>query len=143
MGQADILRDRGHTIVFAAEISWRASSRHGDRGAWCERVWPAGGSAPQVKAAAQRRLQQAADARTARRLGFALNEGMPDAIALQAVVMGSRMPPMKRPVDWADLPPVRRREMYLLADALGLSDLPDEISAVIEACSEVDVAAAD
>jgi hypothetical protein len=33
--------------------------------------------------------------------------------------------------------------MYLLADALGLSDLPDEISAVIEACSEVDVAAAD
>jgi hypothetical protein len=38
-----------------------------------------------VKAAAQRRLQQAADALTARLLGFALDQGVPDAIALQAV----------------------------------------------------------
>ena len=44
-----------------------------------------GGSAPQVKRAAQRRLQQAADALTARLLGFALDQGVPDAIALQAV----------------------------------------------------------
>jgi hypothetical protein len=44
-----------------------------------------GGSAPQVKAAAQRRLQNAADALTARLLGFALDQGVPDAIALQAV----------------------------------------------------------
>src|SRR5438067_789094 len=44
-----------------------------------------GGSAPQVKAAAQRRLHQAADVLTARLLGFALDQGVPDAIALQAV----------------------------------------------------------
>ncbi len=44
-----------------------------------------GGSAPQVNAAAQRRLQQAADALTARLLGFAIDQGAPDAVALQAV----------------------------------------------------------
>ncbi|WP_160110837.1 hypothetical protein [Mycolicibacterium houstonense] len=38
-----------------------------------------------MKAAAQRRLQQAADALTTRLIGFALDQGVPDAIALQAV----------------------------------------------------------
>lgn len=44
-----------------------------------------GGSAPQVKAAARRRLDNAADALTARLLGFALDNGVPDAIALAAI----------------------------------------------------------
>lgn len=44
-----------------------------------------GGSAPQVKRAAQRRLQQAADVLTERLLGFALDGDVPDAIALAAV----------------------------------------------------------
>ena len=44
-----------------------------------------GGSAPQVKAAAQRRLQNAADVLVERLLGFALDGQAPDAFALQAV----------------------------------------------------------
>jgi len=44
-----------------------------------------GGSAPQVKKAARRRLDNAADALTARLLGFALDNGVPDAIALAAI----------------------------------------------------------
>lgn len=38
--------------------------------------------------------------------------------------------------DWTALAPVERREMYLLADALGLSDLAERINDVIEACAE-------
>lgn len=45
-----------------------------------------GAGAPQVKAAAQRRLQQAADAIIARMIGFALDNGVPDDIALKAVI---------------------------------------------------------
>lgn len=45
-----------------------------------------GGSAPQVKAAAQRRLQNAADAIIERLLGFALDQGVPNDIALKAVI---------------------------------------------------------
>src|SRR6478736_1988575 len=45
-----------------------------------------GAGAPQVKAAAQRRLQQAVDAIIARMIGFALENGVPDDIALKAVI---------------------------------------------------------
>jgi DNA polymerase III subunit epsilon len=38
--------------------------------------------------------------------------------------------------EWADLAPVRRREMYLLADALGLNELAAKIQAVIDSCAE-------
>ncbi|CCK65285.1 PolC-type DNA polymerase III [Mycobacterium canetti] len=38
--------------------------------------------------------------------------------------------------DWTKLDPVRRREMWLLADSLGLSDLTKEIGVVIERCAE-------
>jgi DNA polymerase-3 subunit epsilon len=38
--------------------------------------------------------------------------------------------------DWAKLDPVRRREMWLLADALGLSDLTSKIGNTIEGCAE-------
>jgi hypothetical protein len=38
--------------------------------------------------------------------------------------------------DWTALAPVERREMYLLADALGLSDLARRINDVIQACAE-------
>ena len=41
---------------------------------------------PRVKAAAQRRLQRAADAIIARLIGFALDNGVPDDIALKAVI---------------------------------------------------------
>jgi hypothetical protein len=44
-----------------------------------------GGSAPQVKAAAQRRIQQALDAAAKRLLGFAFDDGVTDGIALAAV----------------------------------------------------------
>jgi DNA polymerase-3 subunit epsilon len=49
--------------------------------------------------------------------------------------------PDEKSIDWTDLSPVRRREMYLLADALGLSDLAAEITAVIKACAEPQPAA--
>jgi DNA polymerase III epsilon subunit family exonuclease len=39
-------------------------------------------------------------------------------------------------VDWIALAPVERREMYLLADALGLSDLAHRINDVIQTCAE-------
>ncbi len=51
--------------------------------------------------------------------------------------------PDEKGVDWTDLSPVRRREMYLLANALGLSDLADEISTVVKACAEPQPAAED
>ena len=54
--------------------------------------------------------------------------------------MGSHIPRPKD-VDWTDQSPVRRREMYLLADALGLSALANEISTVINACAEPQPAA--
>lgn len=38
--------------------------------------------------------------------------------------------------DWAQLEPVRRREMYLLAEALGLPELAYEINEVIRSCAE-------
>jgi DNA polymerase III epsilon subunit family exonuclease len=38
--------------------------------------------------------------------------------------------------DWHALAPVQRREMYLLADALGLSDLAERINAVMQECAE-------
>lgn len=44
-----------------------------------------GGSAPQVKAAAKRRLDQAADVLVQRLLGFALDGHAPDAVALAAI----------------------------------------------------------
>lgn len=44
-----------------------------------------GGNAPQVKAKAQRRLQQAADALVQRLLGFALDGNVADPVALQAI----------------------------------------------------------
>ena len=44
-----------------------------------------GGAAPQVKQAAMRRLQNAADVLVQRLLGFALDGEAPDAIALQAI----------------------------------------------------------
>jgi hypothetical protein len=44
-----------------------------------------GGSAPQVKAAAQRRIQQALDAAAKRLTGFAFDEGVSESIALAAV----------------------------------------------------------
>jgi hypothetical protein len=44
-----------------------------------------GGAAPQVKQAAQRRLQNAADVLVQRLLGFALDGEAPDAIALAAI----------------------------------------------------------
>lgn len=44
-----------------------------------------GGAAPQVKAKAQRRLQQAADALVQRLLGMALDGDTPDHVALQAI----------------------------------------------------------
>ncbi|WP_157900971.1 3'-5' exonuclease [Mycobacterium terramassiliense] len=37
---------------------------------------------------------------------------------------------------WAALTPLRRREMYLVAEALGLTDLASEVNSVIAACSE-------
>ena len=43
-----------------------------------------GGDAPQVKAKAQRRLQQAADALVQRLLGFALDGNVTDPVELQA-----------------------------------------------------------
>jgi DNA polymerase-3 subunit epsilon len=42
----------------------------------------------------------------------------------------------ERDADWTALPPVRRREMYLLADALGLPELATELREAIDACSE-------
>jgi hypothetical protein len=44
-----------------------------------------GGNAPQVKAKAQRRLQQAADALVQRLLGFALDCKVAEPVALQAI----------------------------------------------------------
>ncbi|WP_368834111.1 hypothetical protein [Mycobacterium intracellulare] len=44
-----------------------------------------GGAAPQTRAKAQRRLQQAADVLVQRLLGLALDGDVPDAIALQAI----------------------------------------------------------
>ena len=44
-----------------------------------------GGNAPQVKAKALRRLQQAADALVQRQLGIALDGDAPDHVALQAI----------------------------------------------------------
>jgi hypothetical protein len=44
-----------------------------------------GGAAPQTRAKAQRRLQQAADVLVQRLLGLALDADTPDAIALQAI----------------------------------------------------------
>ncbi|MEH3141160.1 MAG: DUF4236 domain-containing protein [Mycobacterium kyogaense] len=38
--------------------------------------------------------------------------------------------------NWALLEPVRRREMYLLAEALGLPDLAYEVNEVIQSCAE-------
>lgn len=42
----------------------------------------------------------------------------------------------ERDDDWTQLTPVRRREMYLLADGLGLNILAEKVGAVIEACAE-------
>lgn len=44
-----------------------------------------GGAAPQVQAAAKRRLQQATDALAAKLLGIALDEGAPEAVRLAAI----------------------------------------------------------
>jgi DNA polymerase III epsilon subunit-like protein len=42
----------------------------------------------------------------------------------------------QKDVPWSSLTPVRRREMFLLADALGLADLAKKLNAVIAECSE-------
>jgi DNA polymerase III epsilon subunit-like protein len=44
--------------------------------------------------------------------------------------------PEHKDADWTSLAPVQRREMYLLADALGLTDLADKIHDAIDACAE-------
>jgi DNA polymerase III epsilon subunit-like protein len=44
--------------------------------------------------------------------------------------------PDEKDVDWASLAPVRRREMFLLADSLGLAALADRVTEVIQACAE-------
>jgi hypothetical protein len=44
-----------------------------------------GGSAPQVQAAARRRLQQATDALAAKLLGIALDDGTSESVRLQAI----------------------------------------------------------
>lgn len=44
--------------------------------------------------------------------------------------------PVDKDADWASLSPARRREMYLLADALGLRELAEQINQVIQACAE-------
>lgn len=44
--------------------------------------------------------------------------------------------PDSKDADWTALAPVKRREMYLLADALGLSDLAMRINDVMQACAE-------
>lgn len=44
--------------------------------------------------------------------------------------------PETKDADWTALAPVQRSEMYLLADALGLSDLAERINDVIHACAE-------
>jgi len=49
--------------------------------------------------------------------------------------------PEAKDAAWAELSPVRRREMYLLADALGLTELAADIKSVIEACAEPEPAA--
>lgn len=57
--------------------------RYAARGATVCRVH--GGAAPQVQAAARRRLQQATDALAARLLGIALDEGTSEAVRLAAI----------------------------------------------------------
>ena len=49
--------------------------------------------------------------------------------------------PNEKDADWTGLAPVRRREMYLLADALGLPDLAAKINDVIKASAEPEPAA--
>jgi hypothetical protein len=44
--------------------------------------------------------------------------------------------PDAKDADWTAFAPVERREMYLLAEALGLSDLAERINDVIRACAE-------
>jgi hypothetical protein len=44
--------------------------------------------------------------------------------------------PDEKDTDWASLAPVRRREMYLLADSLGLPELATQVNEVIQACAE-------
>lgn len=44
--------------------------------------------------------------------------------------------PKDKDIPWAELEPVRRREMYRLADALGLVSLASEIRQAIDACAE-------
>ncbi|OBJ42538.1 hypothetical protein A5630_20720 [Mycolicibacterium mucogenicum] len=44
--------------------------------------------------------------------------------------------PDAKTADWASFTPTQRREMFLLADALGLAELADTIHEVIEECSE-------
>lgn len=44
--------------------------------------------------------------------------------------------PEEKDADWESLTPAQRREMYLLANALGLTELAEQIHAVIEACVE-------
>lgn len=44
--------------------------------------------------------------------------------------------PNTKAANWAALAPVQRREMYLLADALGLTGLAERINDIIQACTE-------
>ena len=44
--------------------------------------------------------------------------------------------PQEIDADWTTLTPVRRREMYLLAEARGLTELADRLTEVIHACTE-------
>ena len=46
--------------------------------------------------------------------------------------------PEDRDADWASLTPTKRREMFLLAEALGLDELAKQLNEVIHACAEAE-----
>lgn len=100
MNETDSTRDLSTAPKDAREVTTdfktggtRCSARSTRTGAPCKRpamlggnvCYHHGGNAPQVKAKAQRRLQQAADALVQRLLGMALDGDTPDHVALAAI----------------------------------------------------------
>lgn len=85
--------DRDELRRELATMEARCTARSSRTGERCKRpamlggnvCYHHGGNAPQVKAKAQRRLQQAADALVQRLLGMALDGDTPDHVALQAI----------------------------------------------------------